>query len=235
MNRLLAWVWIPLVVAACGGDAGPAADRAVESSPGVEAAATRGAPEAVDARPTVVFLGTSLTAGYGLGADRAYPARIQEKIDSAGLGYRVVNAGVSGETSAGGLRRVPWVLREPVDVLVLELGANDGLRGLDPDAMKRNLQAIVDSTRARYPEARVVIAGMRAPTNLGPRYTERFRAVFEELARENDAALVPFLLEGVALDPALNQADGIHPNEAGARVVAETVWEVLGPVLDDSD
>ena len=182
----------------------------------------------------VVFLGTSLTAGLGLEnpADR-FTDHIQTMADSADLFFRMVNAGASGNTSAGGLRRISWLLRAPVQVLVLELGANDGLRGLSPDSMKANLQAIIDSTRTHYPEARLLLAGMQAPPNLGPGYASTFSSVFVELARKNDAVLIPFLLEGVAWMPELNQADGIHPTPEGHRMVAETVWHHLLPILDD--
>jgi acyl-CoA thioesterase-1 len=179
----------------------------------------------------VLFLGTSLTAGYGLPLDQAFPALIQERIDAAGLDYRVVNAGVSGDTSAGGRRRIDWLLRLPVAVLVLELGANDMLRGLDPGHLRENLQAIVDRTRAAHPEARVLVAGMRAAPNLGPRYARAFDAVYPELARANDAALLPFVLDGVAGRPALNQADGIHPTAEGHRRIADGVWRALAPLL----
>ena len=181
----------------------------------------------------MLFFGTSLTAGFGLEPEEAYPALIQRKLDSAGLAFRAVNAGVSGETSAAGLRRIGWLLEggQPVRVLVLELGANDALRGQDLAAARRNLQAIIDRTRARYPDVRVVVAGMEAPPNLGSRYTAEFRRLFRDLARENDAALIPFLLEGVAGNPDLNQADGIHPTAEGMRVVAANVWRVLEPVL----
>jgi acyl-CoA thioesterase-1 len=179
----------------------------------------------------VLFLGTSLTAGNGLDESDAYPAVIQRKIDSLGLPYRAVNAGVSGETSAGGLRRVDWLLRQPVAVLVLELGANDGLRGQDVTAMRANLQAIIDRTRAGHPDVRIVIAGMESPPNMGRAYTGAFRAVFPELARANGAVLIPFLLDGVAAVPELNQADGIHPTAEGQRKVAETVWRYLEPLL----
>jgi acyl-CoA thioesterase I len=182
---------------------------------------------------TVLFVGTSLTAGYGVGEDVAYPAVLQAKIDSAGLPFRVVNAGISGETSAGGLRRIDWSLQQPVDVLVLELGANDGLRGLDPDAMRANLEEILTRTRQRYPDAGIVLVGMEAPPNLGTGYTTRFRRVFTDLARRYDAALVPFLLDGVAGMPELNIADGIHPNPQGHRVLARTVWQALGPMLEE--
>jgi acyl-CoA thioesterase-1 len=179
----------------------------------------------------VLFFGTSLTAGAGLEPEQAYPALIQGKIDSAGLGFRAVNAGVSGETSAAGVRRIDWLLERPVRVLVLELGANDALRGQDLTAAKRNLQAIIDRARGRYPDVLIVVAGMEAPPNLGTRYTQQFRRLFVDLARENDAALIPFLLEHVAGVSELNQPDGIHPNAAGARIVADNVWRVLEPIL----
>ena len=156
-----------------------------------------------------------MTAGLGVGAENAYPAVIQTLIDSAGLPFRVVNAGLSGETSAGGLRRLEWSLQEPVSVLVVELGANDGLRGLGVDAMRSNLEAVIERTRKRYPDADIVLAGMEAPPNMGETYTRAFHAVFPELAKKYGAALVPFLLEGVAGDPALNQDDRIHPTVEG--------------------
>ncbi|MGZ8398648.1 MAG: arylesterase, partial [Gemmatimonadales bacterium] len=177
------------------------------------------------------FLGTSLTAGLGLEPDQAYPALIQQKIDSAGLGFRVVNAGVSGETSAGARGRIDWLLREPVAVLVVETGANDGLRGLPPDSLRANIQAVFDRAKRSSSAPRLVLVGMRLPPNYGRAYTERFQAVYPELARENGAALVPFLLDGVGGIPRLNQADGIHPTAEGQRVIAETVWKVLEPVL----
>jgi acyl-CoA thioesterase-1 len=182
----------------------------------------------------VLFLGTSLTAGLGLSEAEAYPALVQQKIDSAGLAFRVVNAGESGGTSAGGLRRIDWLLRQPVEVLVLELGANDALRGQDLDATRRDLQQIIDRTRAAHPGVGIVIAGMQAPPNLGDRYTAEFRAIYPDLASRNGAALIPFLLEGVAAVPSLNQADGIHPTAEGHRVMADHVWKVLEPVLQSS-
>jgi acyl-CoA thioesterase-1 len=210
-----------LVVGACGES--QSGDRGSASAPSSLPASS--------ALPAIVFLGTSLTAGYGIGEDLAYPALIQQKLDSAGLRYRVVNAGVSGETSAGGLSRLEWLLKEPVAVLVLELGANDGLRGQDVDSMEANLRAIVARTRAAYPDARIVIAGMQAPPNLGPRYAQGFRRVFPRLAEETGAALIPFLLEGVAAVDSLNLPDGIHPTAAGHGIIAETVWRVLAPEL----
>jgi acyl-CoA thioesterase-1 len=184
-----------------------------------------------DDRPVVLFFGTSLTAGLGLEPEEAYPALLQQKIDSADLKFRAVNAGVSGETSAAGLRRIDWILQHPVAVLVLELGANDALRGLELQAAKKNLQEIIDHTRARYPDVRVVVAGMQAPPNLGSRYTREFREMFVDLARENHAALIPFLLQGVGGVDSLNQRDGIHPNIQGERIVADNVWTILRPLL----
>jgi acyl-CoA thioesterase-1 len=184
-----------------------------------------------DDRRVVVFLGTSLTAGYGVSEENAFPAVIQSKIDSAGLPFRVVNAGVSGETSAGGLARLDWALRSPVDVLVVELGANDGLRGLPVEQMRANLDSILVRTRRAYPDAALVIAGMEAPPNLGASYTSAFRAAFEDLARQRDAALVPFLLAGVGGVPELNQSDGIHPTAEGNRMLAANVWDALLPLL----
>lgn len=187
------------------------------------------------ARPAVVFLGTSLTAGFGLDPDQAYPALIQQKIDSAGLDYKVVNAGVSGETSAGARARIDWLLRQPVAVLVIETGANDGLRGLPANALRDNIQAVIDRARRRSPPPRIVLVGMAALPNLGRVYAQRFQAVYPELARKNDVPLVPFLLDGVAGVDSLNQPDGVHPTRLGQRRMAETVWRVLEGVLRDGD
>ena len=180
---------------------------------------------------TIVCFGDSLTAGYGVDPDEAYPALIQRKITAAGLPYRVVNAGLSGETTAGGLRRVDWIMRGTVDVFVLELGANDALRGLPVPQMRENLQGIIDRVRAKAPGARIVLAGMEAPRNLGDAYTHAFSDLYRELAATNHLPLIPFFLEGVAAHPELNQADGIHPTAAGHVIVAETVWQVLSPLL----
>jgi len=182
-----------------------------------------------DSRPAIVFLGTSLTAGYGLGdPGLAYPALIQAKLDSAGRRFRVVNAGLSGESSAGALDRIDWLLsRNRVAVLVVETGANDGLRGQNPDSVRARIQRIIDRARAVESPPRLVIAGMEALPNLGANYGRRFRAIYPALARDNDAALIPFLLEGVAGVDSLNQQDGIHPTAQGQRVVAETVWRVV--------
>ena len=176
-------------------------------------------------------MGTSLTAGYGLDPDQAYPKLIQDKIDAAGLDHRVQNAGLSGETSAGAVRRIDWLFRQSIDVLVIETGANDGLRGQDPDQLKANIQAVIDRAMQQTPPPQILLLGMEAPPNLGRDYTRRFRAAYRDLARENGAELVPFLLEGVAGVDALNQADGIHPTLRGQAMMAETVWRVLEPML----
>lgn len=192
---------------------------------------TAPAAEPREDAPVVLFLGTSLTAGYGLPENEAFPALIQDRITQAGLDYRAVNAGVSGDTSAGGLRRLDWLLRMPVAVLVLELGANDMLRGQRVDQLKVNLEAILDQTAERHPGVRFVIAGMRAAPNLGREYGDAFDAVYPEIAERYEAAFVPFLLEDVAAKRKLNQADGIHPTAEGHRLIAERLWPILDPVL----
>jgi acyl-CoA thioesterase-1 len=186
-------------------------------------------------RRSILFLGTSLTAGYGLDPEQAYPALIQKKIDSAGFDYRVINAGVSGETSAGALRRVDWLLQQPVSVLVVETGANDGLRGLSPDSLRSNIQAIFDRARRLQPSAQLVLLGMQVPPNYGRSYSQQFRSLYPEVAESNGAVLVPFLLEEVGGVNALNQPDGVHPTAEGQRRMAETVWRVLEPVLRNSE
>jgi len=185
----------------------------------------------MDDRPIVLFVGTSLTAGLGLDPSEAYPALIQGKLDAAALGYRVINAGVSGETSAGALRRMDWLLRQPVAVLVLETGANDGLRGQDPEFTRSNIQAIFDRAREQEPPPKLVLAGMEALPNYGEDYRRAFRAIYPKLAETNDAVLVPFLLAGVAGVPELNLPDGIHPNAEGQERVAGNVWMSLEPLL----
>ena len=182
-------------------------------------------------RGRVVFLGTSLTAGLGVDPSEAYPELLQRKIDSAGLRFVTVNAGVSGETSAGARRRIDWLLREPAAVLVIETGANDGLRGLEVDSLAANIQAIIDRARQQSPPPRIILVGMEAPPNFGFGYVRRFRGVYPELAKRNRLPLVPFLLEGVAGVDSLNQADMLHPTAGGQRRVAETVWPVLQKVL----
>jgi len=182
---------------------------------------------------TIVFFGDSLTAGYGLDdpASEAYPALIQKKIEDAGERYRVVNAGLSGETTAGGLRRIDWILRQPIDVFVLALGGNDGLRGVSPALTRANLQAIIDRVQTRYPAVKLVVAGMQMPVSMGANYGITFRAIFPEVAEKNNAILVPFLLDGVGGVTELNQADLIHPTAAGQKLLAENVWSVLKSAL----
>jgi len=186
---------------------------------------------AAPAPKVVLFLGDSLTAGYGTEPAKAFPALIQAKIDGRRWNFRVINAGQSGDTSAGGLGRLDWLLKNRVDVLVLELGANDGLRGLPVDVTRKNLQAIIDRTREQYPRVRVVIAGMKVPPNMGRDFAKRFETMFRELARQNNAVLIPFILEEVGGVRELNLPDGIHPTAEGHRVVAAHVWKVLEPIL----
>ncbi|MEE8350309.1 MAG: arylesterase, partial [Acidobacteriota bacterium] len=184
-----------------------------------------------DESRVILFFGDSLTAGYQLNPARAFPALIQQKIDAEGWPYRAVNAGLSGETSADGVRRIDWVTRDKVDVLVLELGANDALRGIHLDATEANLQSIIDRVRTKNPDVRLVIAGMLMPPNLGVDYVKRFRTLFVDLAENNQGALIPFLLEGVAGIASLNLPDGIHPTAEGHKRLAENVWKVLRPLL----
>ncbi len=182
---------------------------------------------------TILFFGDSLSAGYGLDdpATEAFPGLIQKKITDAGLNYRVINSGLSGETTAGGLRRIDWILRTPVDIFVLELGGNDGLRGLSPAVAQKNLQGIIDKVRAKNPSTQIVIAGMTMPTSMGEAYIRDFAAIFPALAKTNNATLIPFLLEGVGGVPEMNLADGFHPNAPGHKIVADVVWRTLAPLL----
>ncbi|XOV92776.1 MAG: arylesterase [Bacteroidota bacterium] len=180
----------------------------------------------------IMVFGNSITAGYGVSSDQAFPAVVQEIIDSLDYPYKVVNAGLSGETSAGGLNRIEWVLRTVPDIFILELGGNDGLRGLKLSETKKNLAEIVKKVRDKNPEVKIIIAGMEVPPNLGQDYTAEFRNLFKELAEENDVLLIPFLLINVGGEEDLNQSDGIHPNEEGHKLVAQTVWEYLKPLLN---
>lgn len=181
--------------------------------------------------PTILFFGNSLTAGYGVEPAEAFPALIQGKLDSLGMSYKVVNAGVSGETTSGGNSRIDWVLRQPVDVFVLELGGNDGLRGIPLTETRQNLQAIMDKVKVKYPAAKIILAGMQIPPNMGKTYANEFRDLYTELAEKNNVTLIPFLLEGVGGIRLLNQSDGIHPTPEGHRIVAGNVWEVLADEL----
>lgn len=179
----------------------------------------------------ILFLGDSITAGYGLDPDQAFPALIQEKIDAKSWNFKVVNAGQSGDTSAGGLNRLAWLLKNRVDVLILELGANDGLRGLPPETTKSNLQSIIERTKDKYPEVQVIVAGMKVPPNMGGEYGRKFESVFVDVAKKNKAVLIPFVLEGVGGSRQLNLPDGVHPTAKGHEIIAANVWKALEPVL----
>jgi len=196
-----------------------------------EAETVSNASGTLPADKSLVVLGDSLSAGFGVDLSEAWPARIQEKIREAGLPWKLVNAGLSGDTSAGGLRRLDWILRRPVDALLLELGSNDGLRGLPLEATRTNLQTVIERTRAKYPKVRIVLAGMKMPENLGEAYTRQFETLYRDLAATNKVALIPFLLDGVGGRAELNLPDQIHPNVEGHRRVATNVWKVLQPVL----
>lgn len=227
----LAVVLLLPIMAACGRNSG-------SSAPAPAAPAARPAPTAtsttdpsrVSARPRIVALGDSLTAGLGLLEAQAYPALLQEKIDEDGYPFEVVNAGISGDTSAAGLQRMDWALQGDVRILILELGANDGLRGLPVDQLKKNLAAIIEKARGRG--ISVLLLGMEAPPNYGPEYAASFRQVYRDLARQYHVAFVPFVLDRVAGVTVLNQADGIHPTPEGTRIVAETIWSTLKPIVD---
>ena len=238
-----------LVLCACaGGSAGKGPDSSTSGSGKRETggAATANASSAqtdsagsripsARSRKTVLMVGTSLTAGLGLDPEEAYPALLQRKADSVGLHVEIVNAGLSGETSAGALRRMDWLLRGPADVVVIESGANDGLRGLDVDSTRANLRAIVAKVKAARPAARILLAQMEAPPNLGVKYTAAFSAMYQDVAKDAGVGLIPFLLRGVAGVTSLNQPDGIHPNERGEQIVANNVWATLEPVLRQLD
>jgi acyl-CoA thioesterase-1 len=184
-----------------------------------------------DSPARIVVLGDSLAAGYGVTPEEAWPARIQSRIDTAQLPYTVVNAGVSGDTTAGGVRRIDWLLRQPIDILILELGGNDGLRGIPPTATRSNLLGIVRKTRGKSPQTRIVLAGMQMPPSMGRDYSEAFQKVFPEVAQAERLALVPHLLESVGGVPELNQPDLIHPTPAGHELIASNVWQILSPLL----
>lgn len=236
--RVLSGV-VALALAACTGgesikdtrgDSGSASSPPAVAEPSTQgASATAAAPSS--AAPTVLIVGTSLTAGLGLDPRDAYPAVLQRMADSAGYKVRIVNAGLSGETSAGALRRLDWLLRDPADVVVIETGANDGLRGLDPDSTRANLAAIVRKVKSERPSTHILLVQMEAPPNLGSSYTTRFHDMYANVAEAEGAELLPFLLEGVAGDRRLNQADGMHPSAEGARIVARNLWPALAPVL----
>ncbi|HET8864561.1 MAG TPA: arylesterase [Gracilimonas sp.] len=181
---------------------------------------------------TILFFGDSITAGLGVDKSQAFPALIQDRIDSLGLNYEVINGGLSGETSAGGLRRIDWTLQRDRDIMILELGGNDGLRGIDLNSTKANLQQIINKVKAKNPDTEIILAGMQVPPNLGQDYTKQFETIYPELAEENDLPLIPMIMDKVGGDEELMQSDGLHPTPEGHKVIADTVWEILRPVLD---
>jgi acyl-CoA thioesterase-1 len=215
------------LLSGCGGEDTPRAGRQ-SAKPDTVAED----PTTTDSKRRILFFGDSITAGYGVDPDDAYPAIIQDMIDDNGWPFIAVNGGLSGETSAGGLRRIDWMLRQPVDVFVLELGGNDGLRGVAVGATRSNLKAIIEKVREKYPDAAVVVAGMRLPPNLGRPFTNSFADIFPEVAEETGSELIPFIGEDVIGRDRYIQMDGIHPNASGHEVIAETVWEYLEPILE---
>ncbi|MDF2157568.1 arylesterase [Algoriphagus sp. CAU 1675] len=180
---------------------------------------------------TILFFGNSLTAGYGIDQEDSFSGLTQKRIDSLGYNYRVINGGLSGETTAGGLSRLDWFLEDRPDIFVLELGGNDGLRGIQLSETRRNLEGIIDKVREKYPETIIILAGMQIPPNMGQEYTEEFKTIYPEVAREKNVTLIPFLLEGVAGNPELNLPDGIHPTEEGHKIVFETIWPFIEKLL----
>lgn len=201
------------------------------SKPADTAAHTATAPEKTAASKNILFFGTSLTAGLGVDPEQAFPAIIQHKIDSLKLPYKVINAGLSGETSAAGKSRIDWLLRQPIDIFVLELGANDGLRGIAVKETEANMQAVIDKVRKKYPNAKMILAGMQMPPSMGEKYTVPFRELFPALAKKNNMDFIPFLLKGVGGVPSLIQQDGLHPTPEGHKILAENVWQILQPDL----
>ncbi|WP_426327934.1 arylesterase [Pedobacter sp. R-06] len=224
-KRLMGLFVLSLVLLSCGNRENKSnTDKTLDSTDQKTAAVAT-------EQKNILFFGTSLTAGYGLDPTEAYPALIQNRIDSLQMPYKVINGGLSGETSAGGKGRIDWLLKQRVDVFVLELGANDGLRGLPVSQTVKNLQAIIDRVKAKYPDAKMVLAGMQVPPNMGAKYAADFKNMFPDLAKKNQMALIPFLLDKVGGVPELNQADGIHPTAQGDKILAENVWVVLKDLL----
>jgi acyl-CoA thioesterase I len=224
-KRLMGLFVLSLVLLSCGNRENKSnTDKTLDST-------DQKAASVATEQKNILFFGTSLTAGYGLDPTEAYPALIQNRIDSLQMPYKVINGGLSGETSAGGKGRIDWLLKQRVDIFVLELGANDGLRGLPVSQTVKNLQAIIDRVKAKYPDAKMVLAGMQVPPNMGAKYAADFKNMFPDLAKKNQMALIPFLLDKVGGVPALNQADGIHPTAEGDKILAENVWVVLKDLL----
>lgn len=219
-------LWILLIISACGQRTENNTEQKLTDEAQIQNDNVAGDEK------VILFFGNSLTAGMGLEASEAFPALIQNRLDSLGYDYKVVNAGLSGETTASGKNRLDWVLKQQVGIFVLELGANDGLRGVAIEETRKNLQDIINAVKTKNPDTKIVLAGMQIPPNMGQEYTTGFRSLFLELAEKNDLALIPFLLEGVAGDPKLNQNDGIHPTAEGYKIVTDNVWMVLEDVVE---
>lgn len=226
--KTVVMVCLVAVIFSCGERRTEKGERSAEKEKESE---VRESERSTESKKTIVFFGNSITAGYGLELSDAFPARIQEKLDSMNAPYKVVNAGVSGETSSGGKGRIDWILKQQVDIFVLELGGNDGLRGIPLSETKKNLQTIIEKVKTKNPEAKIIVAGMQIPPNMGKRYTNEFRSMYPDLAKKNNIALVPFILEGVGGRAELNLADGIHPTAEGHRILANNVWIVLRGLL----
>ena len=233
--RLLKFSYIFCLICVFGCRENPASnpENNAAAAPVEESAASAGS-EATQTG-TILFFGDSLTAGLGLNPNLAFPGLLQQRLDSLGYSYQVINAGLSGETTASGKNRLGWVLNQPLDVFVLELGANDGLRGIPLSETRKNLKGMIEQVRSKYPEVVIVLAGMQLPPNMGPEYTDEFRKLFPQLAQSEDVLLIPFLLKDVGGIPELNQEDGIHPTEAGHKIVAENVWAVLQEAVRSAD
>ena len=229
MGRFLKFRYIFLLILLSCGDG----KNQKNTEEGDAAPSQENTPAETQKGSTILFFGDSLTAGMGLDPNLAFPALIGERLDSLGYSFEVVNAGLSGETTASGRNRLDWVLRQPVDIFVLELGANDGLRGIPLEETRKNLEAMILMVQDKFPRARIVLAGMQLPPNMGPEYTASFRKIFPSLAEKHQVLLIPFLLDGVGGIPELNQEDGIHPTAEGHQILAENVWKILSPVVEE--
>lgn len=224
-KQLMFCYFLSLLLLGCAGNT----NKKDDAKDSVEPEGHVDAPSA--SKKKILFFGDSLTAGYGLEVSQAFPNLIQQQIDSLGLDYSVINAGLSGETTASGKNRLEWVLEDDIDVIIIELGANDGLRGIPLTETRSNLQAMIATVKQKLPEAKIILAGMMIPPNMGPEYTTEFASIFPELAAKDNVQLIPFLLKDVAGIPELNQGDGIHPTVKGQKIVAQNVWDILGPML----
>ena len=233
--NLLFFTYFSFILFACDSSVQQSNKEESSDTEATEAGDNQDNASATEEEKVILFFGNSLTAGYGLEQEEGFPALIQDKLDSLGLDYKVVNAGLSGETTASGDSRLEWVLeRQPVDIFVLELGANDGLRGIPTEETNRNLRSMIKKVKEANPEAKIILAGMMVPPNMGPEYAERFQQLYPTIAKEEDVMLIPFLLEDVAGETELNQSDGIHPTAEGQKIVAENVWEVLQEALEET-